>query len=83
MQPAEVVGCMAQFNVGQRVVVRQNEPSPFAGLPAIVEDVRPNDRGVAILDRYVVVFSWGEKQTFYEPQLQTLGINLNNKEMSS
>src|SRR5436190_15903173 len=63
---------MPQFNVGQRVLIQRDDPSPFAGLPAIVEDVHANERGVATLDRYIVVFSWGEKQTFYEAQLQTL-----------
>jgi hypothetical protein len=38
---------------------------------AIIDDVQPNDRGIAVLDRYVVVFSWGERHTFYEPQLQS------------
>ena len=61
-----------RFKVGQRVVIRQNEPSPFAGLAAVIEDVKPHDRGVSTLDRYVVVFSWGEKHTFYEPQLESL-----------
>ena len=59
-----------RFNIGQRVIVRQNDPSSFSGLPAVIDDVQPNDRGVSVLDRYTVVFSWGEKQTFYEPQLE-------------
>jgi len=62
----------SRFKVRQQVLIRREDPSPFAGLAAVVEDVQPNDRGVATLDRYVVVFSWGEKHTFYEPQLQPL-----------
>jgi hypothetical protein len=61
---------MHRFNVGQQVIIRRNDPSAFAGLPAVVNDVQANDLGISILDRYVVFFSWGEKQTFYEPQLE-------------
>jgi hypothetical protein len=60
---------MQRFKVRQRVLIRRDDPSRFAGLPAVIDDVQPNDRGIATLDRYVVVFSWGEKQVFYEPQL--------------
>ena len=62
-----------RFKIGQRVIIRRNDPSSFAGLPGIVDDVQPNERGISTLDRYVVVFSWGEKHTFYEPQLENLG----------
>jgi len=61
-----------RFKVGQQVLIRRDEPSPFAGLTAVINEVHPNDRGVALLDRYVVVFSWGERQVFYEPQLQPM-----------
>jgi hypothetical protein len=62
-----------RFTVGENVMVRRDDPSPFAGLPAVIEDIQPNDRGVAVLDRYIVVFTWGEKQAFYEPQLEPRG----------
>ena len=31
--------------------------------------MEPNDRGVAVLDRYTVAFKWGEKKVFYAAQL--------------
>jgi hypothetical protein len=63
---------LPRFKVGQRVIIRGDDPSSFAGLVAVVDDVQPNERGISTLDRYVVVFSWGEKQTFYEPQLENV-----------
>jgi hypothetical protein len=63
-----------RFKIGERVLIRRDDPSPFAGLPAVIEDVQPNNRGIGVLDRYVLVFSWGEKHTFYEPQLQVAGM---------
>jgi transcription antitermination factor NusG len=68
----ESMKAQSRFNVGQQVLIRRDDPSPFAGLPAVIDDVQPNDRGVTVLDRYVVVFAWGEKAQFYEPQLQPL-----------
>jgi hypothetical protein len=62
-----------RFTVGEHVIVRRDDPSPFAGLPAVIEHIQPNDRGVAILDRYIVVFTWGEKQAFYDAQLEPMG----------
>ena len=46
-----------RYNIGQQVLIRRDDPSPFAGLPAVIHDVQSNNRGVAVLDRYVVVFS--------------------------
>ena len=70
----------SRFKIGQQVLIRREDPSPFAGLSAVVEDVQPHHRGVATLDRYVVVFSWGEKGQFYEPQLQPMEEILPGKE---
>jgi len=58
-----------RFKTGDKVTIRRDIPSPFAGLNAIVETIEPNDRNVSVLDRYVVVFLWGEKHSFYEAQL--------------
>ena len=58
------------FKVGEHVSIRQDDPGPYAGLPAVIESCRPNDRGVTVLDRYVVVFKWNEKQVFYAAQLK-------------
>ena len=58
-----------RFTIGDRVRIRPDDPGPFAGLLGMVAAIEPNSRGVAVLDRYVVAFEWGEKQTFYAAQL--------------
>jgi transcription antitermination factor NusG len=62
---------MARFNIGDRVRIRSNENTPFAGLEAVVQEVRPHAR-VSTLDVYIVVFAWGEQHSFYEVQLESL-----------
>jgi hypothetical protein len=59
----------SRFKSGDRVKIRPDEPTPFAGLEAVVQEIEPHPRGVAMLDRYVVLFEWGEKQVFYDAQL--------------
>jgi transcription antitermination factor NusG len=59
-----------RFKVGQHVMIRQDDPSPFAGLSGVIEAIQPHDRGITVLDRYIVAFTWGEKQAFYDAQLE-------------
>jgi hypothetical protein len=63
---------MPRFNTGDCVRIVPNEPTPFANLRATVREVHLHDRGVAVLDRYLVVFAWGEEQTFYDVQLEEI-----------
>jgi hypothetical protein len=58
-----------RFKAGDRVKIRKDEPTPFAGLEGTIAAIEPHPREVAVLDRYTVVFKWGEKQSFYEAQL--------------
>ena len=58
-----------RFKAGDRVRIQPNDPSPFAGLEGTVEAIEPNSRDVVVLDRYFVVFEWGEKKPFYDAQL--------------
>jgi hypothetical protein len=58
-----------RFKAGDRVKIRKSEPTPFAGLEGTIAAIEPHPRDVAVLDRYIVVFDWGEKQPFYEAQL--------------
>jgi hypothetical protein len=60
---------MPRLNIGDRVRILPTEPTPFANLQAIVRAVRLQDHGLSVLDRYVVVFDWGEEQAFYDVQL--------------
>jgi hypothetical protein len=62
-----------RFKNGDRVKVRPEDPGPFAGLEGIIEAMEPNARDVAVLDRYIVVFEWGEKKPFYDAQLVKAG----------
>ena len=59
-----------RLKIGDHVRILPNNPTPFANLEAIVRSVREHERGVTVLDRYVVIFAWGEEQTFYDVQLE-------------
>jgi hypothetical protein len=61
---------MPRLKIGDSVRVLPKEPSPFANLGATIREVISNSQGLAMLDRYVVVFAWGEEQTFYDVQLE-------------
>ena len=61
-----------RFKSGESVRIRPDDPSPFAGLQGIVEEGLPHERDIAVLDRYVVSFKWGERQSFYNAQLEEI-----------
>jgi hypothetical protein len=63
---------MSRFQLGGRVRIVPTDPSPFANLEATVQKIQLHDRGVTSLDRYMVVFEWGEEQTFYDVQLEQI-----------
>jgi hypothetical protein len=60
---------LPRYQIGDRIKILPDGASPFAGLEAVIQGLRPNDLGVTALDRYVVLFQWGEQQTFYDVQL--------------
>ena len=64
---------MARFNQGDHVRIVSTPPSPFAGLQAVVVEVKPDRRKLTQLDSYVVEFQWGEKQSFWDAQLEPAG----------
>jgi transcription antitermination factor NusG len=68
---------MSRLKIGDHVRILPNNPTPFANLEATVRAVREHERGVTVPDRYVVIFAWGEEQTFYDVQLEQM------REMSS
>ena len=45
--------------------------SAFAGADGTVLDVKINSRNLTILDSYTIELKWGEKQTFWDAQLET------------
>ena len=61
---------MSRLKVGDHVRILPNSPTPFKNLEAIVLSVREHERGVTVLDRYAVIFAWGEEQTFFDVQLE-------------
>jgi hypothetical protein len=63
---------MSRLKVGDHVRILPNNPTPFANLGAIVRAVHEHEQGITVLDRYVVIFAWGEEQTFYDIQLEQL-----------
>ena len=59
----------AKFKVGDRVKVLPDAEAMFVGAEGVIDEVRLNERGIAVLDQYVVTFNWGEKRTFYHAHL--------------
>jgi hypothetical protein len=47
---------MPRYQIGDRIKILPDGASPFAGLEAVIQELRPNDLGVAALDRYIVLF---------------------------
>jgi hypothetical protein len=66
---------MARFTIGDRVRIASSEASAFAGAYGIVDGVVPNPRNITQLDSYTVLFSWGEKKTFWDAQLEAITDN--------
>ena len=62
-----------RFKTGDRVKIWWDDSGPFVGLDGIVDAIEPNSSELALLDRYLVVFQWGEKQPFYDAQLVKAG----------
>jgi hypothetical protein len=61
---------MARFKQGDRVRVLSPADSIYAGTNGIIEGVKLHPRRITVLDSYTVVFAWGEKQTFWDAQLE-------------
>jgi hypothetical protein len=62
---------MTQFNRGDRVRISPTLSSPFAGVEGVIDEVKPHPKKVTQLDSYVVMFAWGEKQSFWDAELKT------------
>ena len=60
---------MHKFTVGDRVRILAGAAIPFVGGEGIIDAVRPNDRGIETMDRYVVMFERREKRTFFTTEL--------------
>ena len=59
-----------RFKPGDRVRVLSPADSIYTGAKGTIEDVKPHPRRITVLDSYTVVFAWGEKQTFWDGQLE-------------
>jgi hypothetical protein len=60
---------MPRYQIGDRIRILRDGATPFAGLEGLIQEVRPHDLYITTLDRYTVLFKWGEQQTFYDVQL--------------
>ncbi len=69
------VGSMARFKPGDRVRVLPTVTSPFVGLDGVIDEVKPHPRNLTQLDSYTVRFNWGEKQTFWDAQLEPADVS--------
>ena len=61
---------MARFKIGDRVKILSVGSTPFMGLEGTIDEILPDSRHLTTLDRYIVIFQWGEKQPFYDVQLE-------------
>ena len=61
---------MSRFRIGDRIKVLSVVATPFAGLQGDVVEVVSQPQNIVALDRYTVVFAWGEKQIFFDIQLE-------------
>jgi hypothetical protein len=61
---------MARFKPGDRVRILPTGASPFVGLQGVIDEVKTHPRNLTQLDSYTVLFAWGEKQTFWDAQLE-------------
>jgi len=61
---------MARFRVADRVKILSVVETPFVGLEGNICEVQLHEHSISVLDRYIVVFAWGEKETFYDVQLE-------------
>jgi hypothetical protein len=61
---------MSRFKIGDRIRILSLVATSFAGLEGDVFEVQPQPQNITNLDRYIVVFAWGEKQTFFDVQLE-------------
>ena len=66
---------MPRFRIGDRVRILPGMASPFTNLEGVVHDFKAHDLNVTTLDRYVVMFEWGESQSFYDAQLEAIETN--------
>ena len=60
---------MSGFKVGDRIKILPVMDSPFVGLEGEIAEVQLHEKNINTLDRYVVMFVWGEKKIFYSVQL--------------
>ena len=74
MMPSVVkpIAATAKFKIGDRVRILPEGQAVFAGVDGVIRDVHPNDRGIAVLNQYDVLFNWGEEKPFYEVQLEPI-----------
>jgi hypothetical protein len=60
---------MSRFKIGDRIKILSVVATTFVGLEGNVVEVQCQKQNIDTLDRYIVVFDWGEKQVFYDVQL--------------
>ena len=60
---------MSRFKVGDRIKILSVMETPFVGLEGNIVEVQRQPQNINTLDRCIVVFAWGEKQVFYDVQL--------------
>jgi len=70
---------MTRYQVGDRIKILPEIATPFSGLEGVIQEVKPHDRNITSLDRYTVLFEWGERHTFYDVQLGSVATEAREK----
>jgi hypothetical protein len=60
----------SRFKPGDRVRMVGSTGAPYAGVEAVVVEIKPHPRDLIALAACIVVFSWGEKHTFWDAELE-------------
>jgi hypothetical protein len=71
---------MHRFKTGDRVRISSTGGSAFAGTHGVIDGIVPHPRKITQLDSYTVLFSWGEKKTFWDAQLEIVADKKLDKE---
>jgi transcription antitermination factor NusG len=63
---------MSDFKVGDRVRILPGVATPFVGMDGTICAVRPHDQAIETMARHFVVFSRGEKRSFYSVEMMRI-----------
>jgi hypothetical protein len=69
---------MPRLKIGDHVRILPTMASPFVDLEGTIKEILPSNWNLSVLDRYNIILSWGEEQSFYDAQLAMRQAQINN-----